>query len=1129
MYKKFPGTRRAITLAVMAGISFQASAQQDIDDIEEVVVTGSYIRSSPLDAPSPVQVVDRDSIEAQGAAQIWDVIKNLEINSGSLGAPGTDGTGEYSQLEGTAMVNLRNLGENSTLTLINGKRMAPAGATTGSGGEFVDINSIPLVMTDRVEVLTDGGSALYGADAVAGAVNVIMRTDFVGLELYGDLQGVDGAGNKFDQTASAIWGWESSDGRTNFVISGERFERDPVNVTAGNFYNENSEFLGTVGSAGVLIESPAFGGNVSPGWTNEEVRAYNVANGGVDEPVYTDPGCYTVTSADGSPLQIGSLRETRGERSGNCSEDTSQWNNIVNETTRTSFAASFGHSFSESMEFYSFGHYSDADSIRADDGYNASRGPTVFLAQPGAYLRNPRFGNNAIGQTLELGFFAPEAGLTRPTEADIPNAPVSAANGGPNVASYQGVRDGLPRVGGEFNTTWTNSSSVQMGLRGDFDVGDRAYNYDVSYSFSQSSLEARYRTFNRERAELAANGLGGPNCTPNGRPDFDFVNEPGPFGGAVPQAWDFYAPGLIQTFFPGFVFTTRESLSYALTSNNHGQGGCMFYNPYLTQFTDGSLANTRELMDWMNESVLRTDKRNRLGVFDAVISGELFDMRGGTAQFAAGGQYRERNTLSRSNHLNEPGLQNRILGWDENGVPNEFHYVSNNFECSLCSFNYDHDRTVKAVFGELSLPFWDNVETQIALRFEDYGGQIGSELSPKVAMSWRPIDTLLVRGSYSESFRAPNIAIIEQGLESGSITFRDPISNQAVRAGLLPPIDANAEPEQTYTLGGPAPDVGNEYANTYGIGFQWTPDGALEGLSVGMDFWRFEVDDRVLPEPPIRAIQPEIEAFIAASQDPNNYILNDTIPADSAQPYTPCNPSALEAEFGRDSEERLNCVVDPRTYVVPGIQRAFGTTTANLITTTLSAINAGSIVADGVDMKLGYNWSNDLGNWRVTADYTHVRQYTLSDVPGLERGLVDTGVYDAAGTTGDNNLVRSLPDNKGNITFSWSNGNHSATVINRHIGSYQNLNYDNSYQNASDFVRSLLTRKIDSYNSFDLQYNYTHSWSNSDLGATRFTFGILDAFDADLPYYDESNVDYDSVVFDGRGRRWYARVLWQFQ
>lgn len=1128
MKKRFPGTRRAITLAVLAGISIQVQAQQDPDDIEEVVVTGSYIRGTPLDAPSPVQVVDRDSIEAQGAAQIWDVIKNLEINSGSLGAPGTDGTGEYSQLEGTAMVNLRNLGENSTLTLINGKRMAPAGATTESGGEFVDINSIPLVMTDRVEVLTDGGSALYGADAVAGVVNVLMRTDFVGLELYGDLQGIEAASNKFDATVSGIWGWESDDGRTNFVLSAERFERDPVPVSAASSYNENSEFLGTVGTAGTLISSPAFGGNVSPGWVNEEVRAYNVANGGEDEVVYTDPGCYTVTSQDGSPLIIGQKRETRGERSGTCREDTSAYNFIANKTERNSFAASFGHSFSESAELYAFSHYSDAETVRADDGYNASRGPTVFLAQPGAYTRNPAYGFNAIGQTLEIGFFAPSIGLTRPTEADIPNSPMSAANGGPNVAMYQGVRDGLPRQLSENNVTWTNSSSVQLGLRGDFNVGERAFNYDVSYSFSQSSLEAQYKTFNRERAELAANGLGGPNCTPNGVPDFDFVGQPGPFGGAVPQAWDFYAPGLVQTFFPGFVFTTRESLSYALTSNNQGQGGCMFYNPFLTSLTDADLANSRELMDWMNQTVRRTDKRNRLGVLDAVVSGEMFEMRGGTAQFAAGAQYRERNTLSRANPLNEPGLQNRILGYDANGVPNEFHYVSNNFECSLCSFNYDHDRTTKSLFGELSLPFWENVESQIAVRWEDYGGNIGDEISPKIALSWRPIDSLLLRGSFSKSFRAPNIAIIEQGLESSSVTFRDPISNQAVRAGLVPPTDENAEPEFTYTLGGPAPNVGNEYANTYGLGFIWTPEGALDGFSLQADFWRFEVDDRVLPEPPIRALQPEIDAFLAASQDPSNYILNDTIPADSPQPYTPCDPAALEAQYGRDSEERLNCVVDPRVYTAPGIQRAFGVTNASLITLTLGAINAGKIEADGVDLKAGYNWSNDLGNWRVTADYTHVRQYKLSEVPGLTRGLVDTGIYDAAGTTGDGNLVRSLPDNKGNITFSWSNGNHSATLINRHIGSYQNLNYDNSYQTGSDFVRSLLTRKIDSYSTIDLQYNYTHNWSNLNLGATRFTVGMLDALDEDLPYYDEGTLDYDSVVFDGRGRRWYARVLWQF-
>jgi len=436
---------------------------------------------------------------------------------------------------------------------------------------------------------------------------------------------------------------------------------------------------------------------------------------------------------------------------------------------------------------------------------------------------------------------------------------------------------------------------------------------------------------------------------------------------------------------------------------------------------------------------------------------------------------------------------------------------------------------VSAVFGELSLPFWNNVESQIAFRWEDYGGNIGDEISPKVALSWRPVETLLLRTSFSQSFRAPNIAIIQQGLESSSVTFRDPISAQPVRAGLVPPTDENAEPETTYTLGGPAPNVGNEYADTYGLGFIWTPDGALDGFSLQADFWRFEVDDRVLPEPPIRALQGEIAAFSAAAQDPSNYVLNDTIPADSDNPYTPCDPGALEAEFGRDSDERLNCVVDPRVYQAVGVQRAFGTTTGNLITLTLGAINAGRIEADGVDMKAGYRWSNDWGDFRLSADYTHVRQYKLVDVPGLERGLVDTGVFDAAGTTGDGNLVRSLPDNRGNVTLSWSSGRHSATFINRHIGSYQNLNYDNSFQESSDFVRSLLTRKIDSYNTLDFQYNYTHEWQNINLGATRFTFGVLDAFNADLPYYDESNRDYDTVVFDGRGRRLYARVLWQFQ
>ena len=1124
MRTKFPCSRRAITVAIIAGMAFQASAQDE--PVEEIVVTGSYFRGSPLDAPSPVQVIDRSSIEAQGAAVIWDVIKNLEVNSGSITNPGSDN----GQVEGTANVNLRNLGENSTLTLINGKRMVPAAAVTQSGGEFVDLNSIPLVMTDRVEVLTDGGSALYGADAVAGVVNIIMRTEFEGLEIYGDVQGVQAADNAYDATVSAIWGTSFNDGATNLVLSAERFERDPVAVKDGNFFGPNSEFLGTVSDAGTLVNSPAFGSQFnSAQWLNNEIYAQNVAEGGqASNYIYTDPGCYTTTLPDGSTPQIGRLREERGEKSGACRADQSDYTFITNTTERDAFAGSFSHAFNDTTEFYSFFSHSDSETTRSDSGYNQSRGPTVFLAPPGAYARSAAFGGNSIGQTAEIGFFAPEAGLTRPTLADMPNMPLATSNGGPNVMMYQGVRDGIDRLGATNNITKTSTVNVQAGLKGEFEAFDRVLDYDVSYSWGGSSLEQQYKTFNRDRSELAANGLGGPNCTPNGRSDFDFVGAPGPFGGAVPQIWDFYAPGLVQTFFPGFVFTTRENLSYALTSNNQGQGDCMFYNPYLSQLSDPNLANSRELMDWMNVTVDRVDKRNKLAVFDARVSGDLMEMKGGTAQFALGGQYRERNTKEEASELHYPGLQNRILGYDENGTPNEFHRVSNNFECAMCAFNYNDTRTTKAVFMELSLPFIENVETQIALRYEDYGGNIGSEVSPKIAMSWRPMESLLIRGSFSQSFRAPNIAIVETGLQSSGYTFRDPISNQAVRAGLLPAIDANAEAEGTYTLGGPAPYVGNEYADTYSLGFQWTPDGALDGLSVGADLWRFEVSDRVLPEPPIRAIQPEIAAFNEAAKDESNYIFNDSIPADSPQPYTSCSPSAVAAEFGVDSDERLNCVVDPRTYVVPGIQRAFGSTTANLITTTLSAVNAGTITADGADVQLGYNWSNDMGLFSARVNFTHVRQYTLANVPGLERGLLDTYVYDAAGTTGDGNIVRSLPDNKGTLTMSWQRDSHGLTLINRHIGSYRDLAYQTAYEAGSDFTRSLLDEKIDSYNTWDFQYRYSKDWGGR-IGSTNFSLGVLDMFNEDIPYREVGGRDYDTVVFDGRGRRIYARVLWQIQ
>ena len=138
------------------------------------------------------------------------------------------------------------------------------------------------------------------------------------------------------------------------------------------------------------------------------------------------------------------------------------------------------------------------------------------------------------------------------------------------------------------------------------------------------------------------------------------------------------------------------------------------------------------------------------------------------------------------------------------GAPNLFEEeITNNLECAQCIFNFDDSQSVNAAFLELSLPFAENVETQVALRWEDYGGNIGGDLSPKVAVSWRPIDDILLRGSYSQSFRAPNIGVVNQAFEAFGTSVQDPLRNQKVRAGLLPAIDENGIQNSSYTTGAP--------------------------------------------------------------------------------------------------------------------------------------------------------------------------------------------------------------------------------------------------------------------------------------------------------------------------------------
>ncbi|PCH63061.1 MAG: hypothetical protein COC19_01740 [SAR86 cluster bacterium] len=1102
--RQFPSARRTLTLGIMLAsttISFPTFSQ-DASDVEEIIVTGSYIRSSATDAPSPVQVIDRESIGAQGAANVWDVIKNLEINSGST--TGIGGPNEGGGIEGTANINLRNLGQNATLTLINGKRQVSAATTTRGGGEFVDINSIPTTMMQRIEILTDGGSALYGSDAVAGVVNIIMRTDFVGTELYGDVQQIQGAGSKYDSTVSGIYGWESADTATNFVISGEYFERDLVPVSEGSFFDDRSEFLNSV--TGVYGNFTPFaqgflGANFNPAYVNVELTAQNNANRasrGLGPQIrYTDPLCGDPSL--GFDTRVRNREELFTSLSPTCETDVSAFQSILNKEQRQSITASLGHQINDNAEFYSLFQYSQNKINRTDRGSTQSLGPSTQLAAPGSY-------SNAFGATLELGAFAPFIGNPSPV---ITNAPNSLANGGPNVASIVNGPTDLPFIGGDDQTTESLTWGVQLGIKGDFTFIDRKLNYDVSYAFSQNSFEQRVRTVQRDRIELAYNGLGGPNCTPNGIDNFDTtLGALGPFGGAI-----------FQEFFPGYHLNTRETISLAVTSSNQGQGGCEFFNPYLTRLTDPSLANSQELIEWMTPTQNHVDGRNKLGVFDAVVSGELFDMDSGPLQFALGYQFRGQQNRSTAGPLLDLSRTTAVLG-DDGTLDGSTTYSSNNLICSFCIATYDNRRNIRAVFGELSIPFADSIESQIAVRYEDYGGGIGSEISPKFAMSWRPNDALIFRGSFSQSFRAPNVSIVQQGYRASSNRTQDILSDQDVRAGILAPTAANAEPEQVFTLGRASEALGNESADTFNIGFQWTPiEGLLEGLNLQADFWRFELEDAVVPQPITDALAGELALFNTAAANSANYVENDTL--EPGETLTSCDPNNLRAGL-----DRGNCVVNPAAYQIVGVQRALNSD-GDLVTAIIGAVNAGEIISDGVDLKIDYGWSNDSGNFRLGLDFTHVNQYQLNGIPGLELGLQGTGVTDAAGTTGDGVVVRSLPDNKGNISFNWSRDRHSANAIMRYIGSYDDLLAASIRETANPEVAAAVTDTIDSYTTLDVQYNYTADLWGSTTGI--FTFGVLDLFEEDVPYRETSGgFNYDTVVFDGRGRRIYARALIQF-
>jgi len=260
--------------------------------LETVEVTGSHIRGAAVRA-SPLVVLDREALDRSGHATLAGALNALPQSFGGLNTEGTVATGADTQGSNSTYasgVNLRGLGSNATLVLVNGRRVGGSGFS----GDFADVSTLPNIAVSRVDVLLDGASAIYGSDAVGGVVNIILRRDLEGGEARMSAGvGADGSPREFQVGAVLGHGWSSG----NLLLAYEYHQRDPL--AAAERSRTASADLRPFGGSDRRLTT-AFPGNVV---ARDPATGLNV-------PFYGIPPGQNGVGLTPSSFQVGALNRT---------------------------------------------------------------------------------------------------------------------------------------------------------------------------------------------------------------------------------------------------------------------------------------------------------------------------------------------------------------------------------------------------------------------------------------------------------------------------------------------------------------------------------------------------------------------------------------------------------------------------------------------------------------------------------------------------------------------------------------------------------------------------------------------------------------------------------------------------
>ena len=214
-------------------VAQEAQPQQPIQRVE---ITGSSIKRIAKEGALPVEIITRKQLEDQGIVNAEQLVMSLNINgngSDNLASNADVTSGAQRGNNGASSANLRGQGADSTLILLNGRRVA----THGMKGSAVDLNSIPFAAVERVEVLKDGASAIYGTDAIGGVINFILKKNYKGLEAQAFTDVTEAGGGNIAR-ASVVGGWGDLDTNGfNVLVTGAHSENKALRGNQRDFVN----------------------------------------------------------------------------------------------------------------------------------------------------------------------------------------------------------------------------------------------------------------------------------------------------------------------------------------------------------------------------------------------------------------------------------------------------------------------------------------------------------------------------------------------------------------------------------------------------------------------------------------------------------------------------------------------------------------------------------------------------------------------------------------------------------------------------------------------------------------------------------------------------------------------------